>query len=287
MLAWDDLSADQRRLYARYMEVYAAVVARVDANIGRLVAALRETGLLENTLITLISDNGGSPDGAFTGTPNLYAGASGGVPLNEALANLNEMGGPNTYPMYPAGWAMASNTPFRSYKHDTHLGGVADPLIVHWPRGIAARGELRRHYIHVCDVFPTIVNSAGVAPLDSRNGQATKSIQGIDFSSTFARADAPEIRHEQHFELSGTRAFYADGWRLVSKARFQQEGDGWELYNLREACNELEDVAATRPDKVLELDRTLDRGGPSFRRVSDRYTVHAREIFRSALSWRS
>ncbi|QGZ96160.1 arylsulfatase [Terricaulis silvestris] len=253
--AWSELSPDQRRLYSRYMELYAAVVARLDANIGRLIAALSETGALDNTMIMLISDNGGSPDGALTGTPNLLASGVGGVPLAEVLPLIDELGGPGTYPMYPMGWAMASNTPFRSYKHDTHLGGVADPLIVHWPRGIAARGEVRPQYAHVSDVLPTILACSGVRPLEARNGRAAKSIQGIDFSPTFARAEAPETRTAQHFELNGTRAMYAEGWRLVSKAPFRQEGDGWELYNLAEACNELEDVAAAHPEKVAELEQ--------------------------------
>jgi arylsulfatase A-like enzyme len=255
VLPWSDLSADQRRLYARYMEVYAAVLKRADANIGRLTAALAEMGALENTIIVVFSDNGGSPDGGLTGSPNLLAGGGGGVPLAEALARIDEIGGPNTYPMYPMGWAMASNTPYKMYKHDTHLGGVADPLIVHWPRGIAARGEVRPHYTHVSDIFPTLLASAGVERPSELRGRPTKAVQGADFSGTFARIDAPETRTEQHFELNGTRAFYAEGWRLVSKGRFQQPGDGWELYDLSQACNELTDVAAEEPQKVAELER--------------------------------
>lgn len=253
--AWDELSADQRRLYSRYMEIYAAVLARADANIGRLVDAIRAIGAIENTLIVLISDNGGSPDGALTGTPNLFASGIGGASLPDTLALIDQLGGPDTYPMYPMGWAMASNTPFRLYKHDTHLGGVADPLIVHWPRGIAARGEVRTQYAHVCDVFPTVLASASVERLRERSGRPVKAVQGVDFSPTFANADAPETRTEQHFELNGTRAFYADGWRLVSKGRFQQPDDGWELFDLSGACNELDDAAAAHPEKVAELER--------------------------------
>jgi arylsulfatase len=277
--AWEDLSADQQRLYARYMEVYAAVVTRVDANIGRLVAALRGAGVLDNTLLMLISDNGGSPDGALTGSPNLFAGASGGVPLPDALAQIDEIGGPDTYPMYPMGWAMASNTPFRLYKHDTHLGGVADPLIVHWPRGVGRRGELRRQYVHVCDLFPTILSCVGVQALGARKGRVAKSVQGLNFRGTFSSADAPETRREQHFEMSGSRAFYAEGWRLVSKARFQQEGDGWELFNVAEVCNELEDVAAANTAKVAELERRWLRAAQRY----DVFPIDTRSIREKSL----
>lgn len=254
VLAWAELSDAQRRLYARYMEIYAAVLHRLDHNIARLVQALRDVGAFENTLLVLLSDNGGSPDGGLTGTPNLL-GSIGGISVDEALAQIDELGGADTYPMYPMGWAMASNTPFRLYKHDTHLGGVADPLIVHWPRAIAARGEVRGHYAHVCDVFPTLLASARVAALAFRRGQPTNPIQGVDFSDSFARADAPETRREQHFEMNGTRALYADGWRLVSKGRFQQPDDGWELFNLAETCNELDDQAAAHPERVAEFER--------------------------------
>ena len=251
---WSDLSADQRRLYARYMELYAAVLKRTDSNIGRLTRALAELDALENTVIMVFSDNGGSPDGGLGGTPNLLASGSGGVSLSDALAQIDAIGGADTYPMYPMGWAMASNTPYKMYKHDTHLGGVADPLIVHWPRGIEARGEVRSHYIHVSDIFPTLIAIADAQMLVEVGERRAKPVQGVDFSSTYARADAPPIRTEQHFELNGTRALYAEGWRLVSKGRFQQPGDGWELYNLSHACNELTDIAAENPGKVAELE---------------------------------
>jgi arylsulfatase len=249
--AWSDLTADQQRLYARYMEVYAAVLKRADENIGRLVATLAEIGELENTIIVLFSDNGGSPDGGLTGTPNLLA--SSGVPLADALAQIDRIGSRDTYPMYPMGWAMASNTPYKMYKHDTHLGGVADPLIVHWPLGIAASGEVRPQYVHVCDIFPTLVACAEASRAGAQHREM-KAVQGVDFSSTFARSDAPETRTEQHFELNGTRALYSGGWRLVSKGRFQQPGDGWELYDLSQACNELTDIAAINPQKVAQLE---------------------------------
>lgn len=252
---WDQLSADQRQLYSRYMEIYAAVLQRVDTNIGRLTASLREIGAMENTLIVLLSDNGGSPDGGPTGTANLFASGVGGIPFAATLQMINDLGGPNTYPMYPMGWAMASNTPFKMYKHETHLGGVADPLVVHWPRRIVSGGEVRPQYVHVSDVFPTIVACAGVTRLRERQGRAAKPIQGLDFSSTFARANAPEVRTEQHFEMSGTRAFYKDGWRLVSRGHLGQPEDGWELYDLTQACNELVDLAGEHPDKVAQLER--------------------------------
>lgn len=255
VLPWDTLSDDQRRLFSRYMEIYAAVVAGVDAHIARLLTAVDELGLRDDTLVLLLSDNGGSPDGGVIGTPNLFASGVGGVTLPEALAVFDDLGGPDTYPMYPMGWAMASNTPFKLYKHDTHLGGVADPLVVRWPNGFAPRGEVRRQYAHVCDLMPTLLACAGVRPLRERKGRPAKALQGVDFSATFVRGDAPETRREQYFEMNGTRALYADGWRLVSKGHFHEADDGWELYDLSKACNELEDVAAVNPVKVAQLDR--------------------------------
>jgi arylsulfatase len=140
--SWDTLSAQEQRLYARYMEVYAALVTNVDANIARLLATLDDLGARDNTLIMVFSDNGGSAEGTPTGTPNVFAPAFGRpVPVPEASRLFDVMGEDGTFPHYPIGWSCASNTPFRMYKQYAHLGGVADPLIVAWPQRIAARGE--------------------------------------------------------------------------------------------------------------------------------------------------
>lgn len=257
--AWSDLSRDDQRLYARYMEVYAAVMERLDASVANLTEALRSLGLEENTMVVLLSDNGGSPDGGIRGTPNLFAGRNGGVTNARALEMLDEIGGPDTYPMYPMGWATASNTPYRLYKHTTHLGGVADPLIVRWPRGVEARDELRSQYVHVCDLMPTLLACAGAEPLATRDGAPTRPIEGLDFSASLTNADAASARTSQHYELNGLRAYYEDGWRIVSSGRFGEPDERWELFDVRVDPNETNDLAAEHPELVEQLDqRWLD-----------------------------
>lgn len=253
--SWDSLSEDERRLFARYMEVYGAMIRRIDHGIARIVEFLRSADLLDDTIIALMSDNGGSPDGGANGTPNMLAGRSGGVTIPEAVAVLESIGGPDSYAMYPTGWAAASNTPFRLYKHDTHLGGVADPLIIQWPRGISDGGQLRRQYAHACDLLPTLAKCADIAIPHERNGVAARPIQGTSFDAALLRADAPESRLEQHFELSGSRAIYTDGWRLVSTGRFRQPNDRWELFDVRVDPNETNDLARARPDIVQRLEQ--------------------------------
>ncbi|MEO6028946.1 MAG: arylsulfatase, partial [Candidatus Binatia bacterium] len=147
---WATLDATQKKVYARYMECYAGLITNLDANIGRFLAALDAGGWRENTLVVLFSDNGGSAEGTPTGTPNVFAAAFGRpVPVDEAAKLYDVMGGDTTFPHYPIGWACASNTPYRLYKQYAHLGGVADPLVVSWPKRIAARGEIRSRFVHV------------------------------------------------------------------------------------------------------------------------------------------
>lgn len=252
---WADLPANEQRLFARYMEVYAAMVANIDANVARLMAALQQQGVAENTLVLLFSDNGGSAEGTETGTPNVFAAAYGRpVPVADAEKLYDAMGEDPTFPHYPIGWTNASNTPFRLYKQFTHLGGVADPLIMHWPKGIAAKGEVRQQFVHVIDLLPTLLEAVKLDALKVRNGRAMKPLEGASFAASFASAAAP-TRTEQYFELGGNRAFYAAPYRLavrhVRGAPF--ETDAWELYDLSKDPNELNDLAAAMPDTVREL----------------------------------
>ena len=252
---WAELPANEQRLFARYMEVYAAMVANIDANVARLMAALQQQGVAENTLVLLFSDNGGSAEGTETGTPNVFAAAYGRpVPVAEAEKLYDVMGEEPTFPHYPIGWTNVSNTPFRLYKQFTHLGGVADPLIMHWPAGIAAKGEVRQQFVHVIDLLPTILEAAKLEAPKARGGRAMKPLEGASFAATFASANAP-TRTEQYFELGGNRAFYAAPFRLaVRHARGTPfETDAWELYDLSKDPNELNDLAAAMPDTVRQL----------------------------------
>jgi arylsulfatase len=252
---WDTLGATEKQVYARYMEVYAGLMTNLDANIGRFLAALDESGLRENTLVVVFSDNGGSAEGTSSGTPNVFASALGRpVPIEEAAKLHDTMGGDTTFPHYPIGWACASNTPFRLYKQYAHLGGVADPLIVSWPKRIGAGGALRKRFVHVIDLYPTILEAAGVPRPEVFRGRKQKPLEGMSVLATFTD-DAAPTRASQYFELGGQRGYLDGNWRLVTRHErgTSFEGDVWELYDLSQDPNELHDLASAHPEKVAEL----------------------------------
>jgi arylsulfatase len=157
---WGNLSADERRLYARMMEVFAGYLEHTDDHIGRLIDYLAATGELDNTLFMLISDNGASAEGGPSGSTNENKFLNN-VPedLAENLAALDELGGPKYFNHYPWGWTFAGNTPFRRWKRETYRGGTADPFLVHWPKGITAKGEIRTQYAHAIDMVPTVLDA--------------------------------------------------------------------------------------------------------------------------------
>src|SRR6185369_9177894 len=170
-----------------------------DAQIGRFLTSLEEIGERENTLVVVFSDNGGSPEGTVSGTPNVFAAAFGkSVPVEDAAKLYDIMGEDPTFPHYPIGWSCVSNTPYRMYKQYTHLGGVADPLIVSWPKGIKARGETRDRFVHVIDLYPTILEAAGVKRPEIYRGRRLKPLEGASAVATFASATAA-VRTEQYF----------------------------------------------------------------------------------------
>ena len=253
ILPWTELAPERQRLYARYMEIYAAMVEEIDSTIAELQVTLDELGILDNTIIVLFSDNGGSPDGGLLGSANLLSGRIGGMSLEQCLDMFGDIGGPDSYPMYPAGWAAASNTPYRLYKHDSHLGGVADPLIVHWPKQTAGEEKLRPNYLHTIDLYPTLLEAAGVPPLETVRGMKAKPLHGRSALATLKDADSPETRTEQHFEMEGSRALYSDGWRLVSKTRDPRAADGWELFDVTEDINETNDLSQRHPEIAARL----------------------------------
>jgi arylsulfatase A-like enzyme len=253
--AWDTLDATSKRIYARYMEVYAGQIGNLDANVGRLLAMLEQRGWRDNTLIMLFSDNGGSAEGTPTGTPNVFAAPFGRpVPVDEAAKLYDVMGEDVTFPHYPIGWACCSNTPYRLYKQYAHLGGVADPLIVSWPGHIAARGELRTRFVHVVDLYPTVLEAAGVQRPDVYRGRKLKPIEGASILATFASAEAP-TRSAQYFELGGQRGYLDGDWRLVTRHERGSsfDDDVWELYDLSKDPNELVNLATQHPDKLEDL----------------------------------
>jgi arylsulfatase A-like enzyme len=257
--AWDSLDADARRVYARYMEAFAAFLSHTDDQLGRLLACLAETGDLDDTLVLVLSDNGASSEGGPFGSLNdVRPWNMAPRTMEEALARLDEIGGPRCHNNYPWGWTVAGNTPFRRWKREVHEGGVADPLIVHWPRGIAARGEIRRQYVHAIDVAPTILEVAGVAPPRAIGGIEQRPIEGASFAASFAAAGAPSPRDTQYYEMFGCRALYHRGWkavtyRMIQDSRHSFDEEAWELYDLERDPSECHDLAAAMPDKVAEL----------------------------------
>jgi arylsulfatase len=255
---WSSLSPEQQRVHARYMEAYAGVVARIDWNMGRLLQALKDLKLDENTVVAIMSDNGGSPDAGPNGSPNLLAGGAGGVTVEQAYRMIDEIGGRDTCVAYSMGWAMASCTPFRMYKHHTFGGGIADPLIVRWPNGVQAAGELRHQYVHVIDLAPTLFDAAGIAPLTATPaGTRAKPIEGLSVAASLADPVAPTMRREQYFEMEGKRAYHADGWEIVSSRHYGQplDADRWELFDASTDFNQTTDLSAAHPDRVRALDR--------------------------------
>ena len=216
MPEWDSLSGDQRRLYAREMEVFAGFLSHTDHHIGRLIEFLRTIGELDNTLIMVVSDNGASAEGGVTGTTNEAQFFNNcPEPLEDNLKVIDELGGPNYFNHYPWGWTFAGNTPFRRWKRETYRGGTSDPFIVHWPAGIKAGGEVRTQYAHIIDMVPTVLDLLGIEPPATIKGVPQSPIQGVSFAHTLDDADAPSTHHTQYFEMIGHRSIYHDGWRAV------------------------------------------------------------------------
>ena len=257
--AWADLSDQERRVYARYMEAFAAYLSHTDHELGRLVDRLAAMGELDDTITIVLSDNGASSEGGPTGSLNDVR-VWNALPrtVEEADERLEEIGGPRIHNNYPWGWTVAGNTPFRRWKRETHEGGVADPLLVHWPNGISARGELRHQYVHAIDLLPTLLDVIGVAPPATVAGVAQRPIDGVSLASTFPDASAPECHTVQHYEMFGCRALYDDGWKAVTYQEIQSDDPPldqapWELYDLRADPSETHDLAAAEPERLARM----------------------------------
>ena len=259
---WDSLSADEKRLFVRYQAAYAGFLEHADEQIGRLVDFLQDSGQLDNTLLVLISDNGANYEGGFEGWTNYvygYTALSGFIPVKstvpQGLEEIDEIGTDRNTTNYPRGWAMAGNTPFKLYKEFVHGGGVNDPLIIHWPKGIQDRGAIRQQFVDVIDITPTILDITGLRAPEVYHGIAQKPVEGASIAATFKDSSAPGPRHVQYFEQLGNRAIWKDGWKLVTEHKdgADFDTDRWELYNLREDFSETNDLAATNLAKVEEL----------------------------------
>ena len=250
---WASLSGDERRLFTRLQAAYAGMLDHTDQHIGRLMQFLGDSGQADNTLVLVLSDNGASQEGGPLGMVNAMGPYNfKPEPLEEKLRRLDDIGGPDTHSNFPWGWAMAANTPLKRYKQNTHGGGIRDPLVIAWPNGIAARGELRHGFRHACDLTPTLLEVIGVTPPATINGVAQRPLDGVSFAASFADAAAPARNRPQYFEMFGHRGLWQAGWKAVAfhPPGKPFEADRWELYHLDADFSENHDLAAQEPERL-------------------------------------
>ena len=292
---WNTLSAGEKKLYARMMEVFAGMVTHTDHHYGRLFDFLRKLGEFDNTVIMFISDNGASSEGGPTGSVNenkFFNNVKDS--LEENLKKIDELGGVNTFNHYAWGWTHAGNTPFRRWKRETYRGGISDPFVVHWPKGIKAKGEVRTQYAHAIDMVPTVLEALGIEAPTSIKGVAQSPIEGLSFAHAFDKADAPSKHKTQYFEMMGHRSIYHDGWRAVCPwpgTSFTEAGaffgapmtkdklieldaKGWELYRPDQGLRGESQPRRSEPPEADRDDRQLVCRGREVQRVAGRQSWH-------------
>ncbi len=264
--AWDSLDADHKKVAAHMMEVYAAALSHADTQMGRVLDAVDELGELDNTLVIYIQgDNGASAEGGSNGLLNEMTFFNN-IPEDfaEVLRRMDELGGPMTFNHYPIGWAHAMDTPFQWTKQiASHFGGTRNGLVISWPAQIKAKGGIRTQFHHVIDLYPTILEAAGVQSPTEMNGIAQSPVEGVSMAYTYADAKAPSQRRTQYFEMLGNRAIYHDGWVAATTPPTPPwvavAGDvpvldyKWELYNVAEDFSQANDLAAKEPAKLANL----------------------------------
>jgi arylsulfatase len=254
--AWDELSADEQRLFARYMEVYAAMVDNIDQNLGRLRDAIEELGQWDDTVFLFTSDNGASREGEEHGTSSYFTHLLGHLDWTDDLERLDDLGGPRTMPHYPRGWAMLGNTPFRLYKINAHAGGHQVPCVVSWPQRLAAHaGQFRRRWAHVTDVLPTLLDLLGLEYPTERQGRELAPLAGTSFAAMFDDPAAETDHTDQYIECWGHRGYRRAPFEIVTLHQpLTAFGDHeWELFDLATDPVQLHDLAAERPEVVAEL----------------------------------
>lgn len=266
--AWSSLSPDQKRVFSRQMEAYAAQLSYADAQIGRVFDHLKAEGQLDNTMIIFVQgDNGASGEGAQQGSLyeqafiNQYA-----EPFEDLLQNIDKIGGPETYSNYPTGWGWAMNTPFQYYKQTaSHFGGLRDGMIISWPQKIKDVGTLRPQFHYVTDIVPTILEATGVGAPTVLNGAQQMPIDGISMAYTYTAPKVPSRRRTQVFEVMQNLGIYHDGWWAGTTPTnapwefFKSVGTSdpndrnWELYHIAEDYSQSKDLAKSNPKKLLEM----------------------------------
>ena len=294
--AWNDLTDNQRTFAARLQEAFAAMLEHTDAQIGQLVDFLDRRGLLSDTLLMVLSDNGASREGGPFGVMDEFSFFNAAwEDIDDIVATrLYDIGGPHSHSNYPWGWAQAGNSPLRWYKQNTYGGGVRDPLVVHWPNGIADRNAIRTQFCHAVDITPTILAVTRAPVPREHNGVPQIPMHGASITATFDDSSAPAPRSTQYFEQMGHRGLWADGWKITT---YHDQGrpfddEEWALYDLDDDFSECHDLSAEHPEKLRDLidvwwveagrngvlpldDRTIELFGGSPRAG----TVHARNRY--------
>lgn len=267
--AWDSLNADEKKVFAHMMEVYAAALAHCDYQMGRIIDAIEEMGQLDNTLIVYIQgDNGASAEGSRQGLLNEMTFFNNlKEPFSEVLRRMDELGGPMTFNHYPIGWAHAMDTPFQWTKQiASHFGGTRNGIAISWPKRIKARGEIRTQFAHVIDIMPTVLEAVGLPAPFSVYGIQQDPVEGVSMMYAFDDATAPSRHTTQYFEMFANRALYHDGWIAsttpvappwASVVKYVDPIDGfkWELYNTADDFSQANDLATKNPEKLRDLQR--------------------------------
>lgn len=257
---WESLNADEKKLFCRMAEVYAGFVSHCDHHIGRLLDYLEETKQLDNTIIVVVSDNGASGEGGPNGTVNEMKFFNGVIDdVSQGMKAIDDLGSPKTYNHYCTGWAEAFCTPFKMFKrYASYEGGTADPLIVAWPKGIQAAGELRHQYCHAIDIVPTLYECLGIEPPDEVHGYTQSPIEGVSIAHTFDDAGAPTKKVAQFYSMLGTRGIWHGGLQastihpaMAGWGGFEK--DRWELFDLEKDRSQCEDLAEKFPEKLEEM----------------------------------
>jgi len=257
---WNTLSPDEKKLFSRMAEVYAGFSEYTDVQIGRVIDYLDESGQLDNTLIFYCADNGASGEGSPDGSVNenrFFNGFPDDIQSN--LAMMDKLGSPDTYNHYPTGWAVAFSTPYRMFKrYANYAGGTCDPLIIHWPKGIRSKGELRDQYHHCTDIVPTILECCGLTMPSVVDGVKQAPLAGVSMRYSFDGAKAPTTKETQYYEMLSTRGIWHKGWKaatehgpMINRGKFDQ--DRWQLFHTDVDRSEAKDLADKHPDKVAEL----------------------------------
>ena len=257
---WNSLNPDEKRLFARMAEVYAGFSEFTDAQVGRIVDYLQQTGQMDNTIIFYCADNGASGEGTPNGSVNENKFFNGYPDdLAQNMQYLDVLGTPATYNHYPTGWAVAFSTPFQMFKRYSQFsGGTCDPMVIHWPKGIKAKGQVRNQYHHATDVVPTILDVAGIKMPEEYRGIKQYPVNGVSMRYSFDAADAPTTKKRQYYSMLGTRGIWQDGWKASAlhaptsdHGHFDQ--DRWELFHVDEDRSESKNLADQNPDKLKEL----------------------------------